>query len=362
MKLAKMKGMRGRFVHIFVVLLGVILSSCAKTQVSGDGKQEIVMDRLQTKADYPEDGVFGIYAYHLPVPSGSARLESWKPDVATAYLQNAAFRYDGSEAAGYDTANKTHKPYYWPLSGSLVFAGYSPHVDESPAVTSVSFSDNISVGRPENPHIIIDFTQNVVPGEMVDLLYFTMMPKSVSKEDSPVSIAFSRAMSKVSISFKDPNGYYRIRNVRLKDCINQGKFYAAVESSGWSPVLSGLSDYVLQEGIAQLSGIETEMPDVLPVPQFLDGFYTTLGAGTGKGVSLAFDLLDKTDENFHTEMEMKLFPREDGEGNVVNANLPSRWQMGMHYTYVFTIEADPIEFDSPSVTVVAYEEETPDTI
>lgn len=362
MKLAKMKGMRGRFVHIFVVLLGVILSSCAKTQVSGDGKQEIVMDRLQTKADYPEDGVFGIYAYHLPVPSGSARLESWKPDVATAYLQNAAFRYDGSEAAGYDTANKTHKPYYWPLSGSLVFAGYSPHVDESPAVTSVSFSDNISVGRPENPHIIIDFTQNAVPGEMVDLLYFTMMPKSVSKEDSPVSIAFSRAMSKVSISFKDPNGYYRIRNVRLKDCINQGKFYAAVESSGWSPVLSGLSDYVLQEGIAQLSGIETEMPDVLPVPQFLDGFYTTLGAGTGKGVSLAFDLLDETNEKFYSEMEMKLFPHEDGEGNVVNANLPSRWQMGMHYTYVFTIEADPIEFDSPSVTVVAYEEETPDTI
>ena len=271
--------MRGRFLLVFVVIYGLFLGACAKTQVVGDDRPEIVMDRLQTKADYPEGGVFGIYAYHLPVPSGSARLESWKPDVATAYLQNAAFRYEDSEAAGYDTANKTHKPYYWPLSGSLVFAGYSPHVDESSAVTAVSLSDNISVGRPENPHIIIDFTQNAVPGEMVDLLYFTMMPKSVSKEDSPVSIAFSRAMSKVSISFKDPNGYYRIRNVRLKDCINQGKFYAAVESSGWSPVLSGLSDYVLQEGILQLGDTEAEMPDVLPLPQFLDGFYSTLGAG-----------------------------------------------------------------------------------
>ena len=357
-----MKGMKGRFVRIFVVLLGFIFSSCSKTQVGSDEKPEIVMDRLQTKADYPEDGVFGIYAYHLPVPSGSARLESWKPDVATAYLQNVAFKYDGSEAAGYDTGNGSHRPYYWPLSGSLVFAGYSPHVDESSAVTAVSFSDNISVGRPENPHIIIDFTQNAVPGEMVDLLYFTMMPKSVSKEESPVPIVFSRAMSKVSISFKDPDGYYRIRNVRLKDCINQGKFYAAVESSGWSPVLTGLSDYVLQEGISQLGDTETAMSDVLPVPQFLDGFYSTLGAGTGKGVSLAFDLLDKTDVNFYTEMEIKLFPYEDGEGNVVNASLPSRWQMGMHYTYVITIEADPIEFDSPSVTVVAYEEETPDTI
>lgn len=357
-----MKEMKGSFVRVFVVLLGFILSSCSKTQVGSDEKLEIVMDRLQTKADYPEDGVFGIYAYHIPVPSGSARLESWKPDVATAYLQNVAFKYDGSEAAGYDTGNGSHRPYYWPLSGSLVFAGYSPHVDESSAVTAVSFSDNISVGRPENPHIIIDFTQNAVPGEMVDLLYFTMMPKSVSKEESPVPIVFSRAMSKVSISFKDPNGYYRIRNVRLKDCINQGKFYAAVESSGWSPVLTGLSDYVLQEGISQLGDTETAMSDVLPVPQFLDGFYSTLGAGTGKGVSLAFDLVDKIDVNFHTEMEIKLFPYEDGEGNIVNASLPSRWQMGMHYTYVFTIEADSIEFDSPSVTVVAYEEETPDTI
>lgn len=357
-----MSVMRGRFLLVLVVISGLFLGACAKTQVVGDDRPEIVMDRLQTKADYPADGVFGIYAYHIPVPSGSPRLDSWNSDDATAYLQNVAFMYNGIEAAGYDTSSDTHRPYYWPLSGSLVFAGYSPHVDESSAVTSVSFADNLTVGRPENPHIIIDFTQNTDPEEMVDLLYFTMMQNSVSKEDSPVPIVFSRAMSKVSISFKDPNGYYRIRNVRLKDCINQGKFYAAVESSGWSPMLSGLSDYMLQEEITQLSGTETKMPAVLPIPQFLDGFYSTLGAGTGKGVSLAFDLLDKTNEKFYSEMEIKLFPYEDGEGNFVNASLPSRWQMGMHYTYVFTIEADPIEFDSPSVTVEAYEEDTPDTI
>ena len=119
---------------------------------------------------------------------------------------------------------------------------------------------------------------------------------------------------------------------------------------------------MLQEEITQLSGTETKMPEVLPIPQFLDGFYSTLGAGTGKGVSLVFDIVDNTDEHFHTEIHMKLFPYEDGDGNVVNENLPSRWQMGMHYTYIFTIEADPIEFDSPSVTVEAYEEDTPDTI
>ena len=346
-----------------LILASVLLASCVKSQTVQDGEpREIVMNRLQTKADYPADGVFGIYAYHIPVPSGSPRLDSWNSDDATAYLQNVAFMYNGIEAAGYDTSSDTHRPYYWPLSGSLVFAGYSPHVDESSAVTSVSFADNLTVGRPENPHIIIDFTQNADPEEMVDLLYFTMMQNSVSKEDSPVPIAFSHAMSKVSFSFKDPKGYYRIRNVRLKDCINQGRFYAAVESSGWSPMLSGLSDYMLQEEITQLSGTETKMPEVLPIPQFLDGFYSTLGAGTGKGVSLVFDIVDNTDEHFHTEIHMKLFPYEDGDGNVVNENLPSRWQMGMHYTYIFTIEADPIEFDSPSVTVEAYEEDTPDTI
>lgn len=176
-----MSVMRGRFLLVLVVISGLFLGACAKTQVVGDDRPEIVMDRLQTKADYPADGVFGIYAYHIPVPSGSPRLDSWNSDDATAYLQNVAFMYNGIEAAGYDTSSDTHRPYYWPLSGSLVFAGYSPHVDESSAVTSVSFADNLTVGRPENPHIIIDFTQNAVPGEMVDLLYFTMMPKSVSK-------------------------------------------------------------------------------------------------------------------------------------------------------------------------------------
>lgn len=56
-----MSVMRGRFLLVFVVISGLFLGACAKTQVVVDDRPEIVMDRLQTKADYPEDGVFGAH-------------------------------------------------------------------------------------------------------------------------------------------------------------------------------------------------------------------------------------------------------------------------------------------------------------
>ena len=188
------------------------------------------------------------------------------------------------------------------------------------------------------------------------------MSTTVDKTDSPLAIEFSHAVSKVSISFKDPNGYYRIRNVRLKNCIDKGSFYASVESPGWNPDLESLSDYEILKALTQLSSSPIDCSLLLPVPQYLDGYYPTLGKGTGKGVSLAFEVVDSSDENFYTEMEYKLYPYEDGEGNKMNEGLPARWAQGTHYSYVFTIQADPIEFDNPSVTVMAYESETLDAI
>ena len=341
--------------------------SCSKVERVLDSLQsEIKMEGVLTKASselYPEGGIFGIYAYYVDAPSGSNRVTNWNTVSAAPYLENVAFKYDGTVAVGWNTSTDSSSPYYWPVSGSMVFAGYSPHIQRSSStISSVTYVDNLSMGRPENPHIVIGFKQNTVPAEMVDLMFFSTMSTTVDKTDSPFAIEFSHAVSKVSISFKDPNGYYRIRNARLKNCIDKGNFYVSVESPGWNPDLESLSDYQIHTDLTQLSSSPVNCTSVLPMPQYLDGYYPTLGTGTGKGVSIAFELVDKTNANFYTELEYKLYPYENGEGVKVNESLPARWIRGMHYSYVFTIEADPIEFDNPSVTVMAYETETSDAI
>lgn len=357
-----------------MITLVLSLSSCVKMQVNGGGKQEIVMNRLQTKADFPSEGVngvFGIYAYHLPVPADSDRLIAWNPDDATAYLENVAFKYDGAVAAGWDPEANSGTggsyPYYWPLSGSIAFTGYSPHSSQTDAITSVTYNPNLS-NNPANPYLAIGFTQETDPEQMVELLYFNTMATTVDKNtgSGKVPLTFNRTMAKVSFSFKDENNYYRIDNVRVSGCINKGVFYASVLNSNWNPDLTSLADYWIQKIEEQepqeLSTNALEMNDIYPIGQILNGVYPTLNGQTGKGVSIVFDLLDKEDDSFKCEIEYKLYPYTDSEGNPKNAYLPERWAMGIHYNYVITINAEPIEFDNPSITVEAFEEVIPDTI
>ena len=349
-----MSVMRGRFLHIFMIALLLSLSSCSKTQVSGDGKQEIAVRCPVVKSEaYPENGIFGVYAFHMPVSAGSNRVENWNASDVTRYLDNVAFKYDGVTAVGWEDG--AHRPYYWPLSGSMVFACYSPFQSESGGtITSVSYNDNLSSGRKENPQILINFAQKDTPSEMVDLLYFTTMNRSVDKTQGSVPVTFSRALSKVAFYFSDANGYYRIDNIKVSNCVNKGVFFAAVETPGWYPDHTALVEYVLVDDSVKELTSEPDNFDVNPllaVPQPMNGEYPTLNVATGKEIVLSFDLLDKEDEHFVYTMNISLNNPD---------NLPVKWEKGVSYSYYINIESDRIEFDEPVVSVMVVD--TPDTI
>lgn len=333
----------------------LVLHSCARMEASSDAvPSEIVMRSPVTKADYPVDGIFGVYAYHIPAPGGSTRLDYWNADDVTPYLQNVAFKHDGTEASGWKDG--AHYPYYWPLSGSMVFTCYSPYISESGgSITDVSYRDNLTTGRKENPNLAVSFVQKTTPAEMVDLLYFSTMQQSVDKTQGNVPVTFSRALSKLSFYFSDPKGYYRINNIRLCNCINKGIFFAAVESPGWYPDLDQLSDYDLVTSAQQLDSAADNfgVHSLYVIPQPMDGEYSTLQDETGMDVILCFDLLAKDDDNFSYAMELNL-------NNPENANIPADWVRGVSYEYYLSIEADLIEFDAPTVSVMVVD--TPETI
>ena len=184
----------------FAILTAVsLVAACAKEK-RVQANQEIVVSPFGTSLTkagtelLETDKVFGIYAYNAACAGGVAWNTSAAWGSATEYLSNVAFAYKDE---GYWGGHET--PYYWPFSGSLMFAGYCPHKDFSDeTVTDVALVPN---KEGNNPYLQIVFIQKTDPSQMVDLMWFDVADvnsgKTATKTDGPINLSFKHALSKV---------------------------------------------------------------------------------------------------------------------------------------------------------------------
>ena len=124
-----------------MLMSALLLFSCAKVnRVQVDN--EIVMSPAGsslTKAvtiPLETSKEFGVYAFYADCAGGTAWNDPQAWAQSTEYFSDAKFAHRDGAWGGSPT------PYYWPLSGSLMFAGYCPHQSVSDAITSVSFEQN----------------------------------------------------------------------------------------------------------------------------------------------------------------------------------------------------------------------------
>lgn len=337
---------------VFLAAAALLCVSCSKTTVI-TVPEEIAFDAFgmpMTRAGYPENGIFGVYACQAGCGVNTAWDASDAWPQASSYFANAAFKNIGGNWAGYDIAQGKPDPYFWPLEGSLMFAGYSPHKDASgETITSVAWNPNredLSVGV--NPYLQIGFTQNTVISEMVDLMWFDVKDvnggSTMTKESGVVNIDFRHALSKVTLNFSgSPQDRYKLTSVKLKDCINTATFYSG-KTAGWMPDLAveKLVDFILLnskvDSKVMLNGW-TSPENLLIIPQYLDGIFPVIGTGSvdmGIDVVLAFTINDGYGSQ---EIEIPL------------KNYTERWVMGKHYVYNIAVNADPIDFGSPNISI-----------
>ena len=133
-----------------IIALGAIaLVACTKTSVSYEQTGEIgfapVVRKNSTKAavqgavqgtTFPEQNIKVFGYYDNSTKPGSSYH---KGNFAVQYLPGVEFAKNGKIWAG---ANDNH--YYWPKTGSMLFAGYSP-VDFAGVVTFNLASNTFSV-------------------------------------------------------------------------------------------------------------------------------------------------------------------------------------------------------------------------
>ena len=339
------------------LLLGSGLFSCTKSE-SALREDEICMRVPTTKATgLSEDEIFGVFLTANDYPGGTAWETAWSGEQS--YVLDAAFKHFDAATLGTaqdfwagcdETGN--HRPYYYPLQGSLLAMGYSPHKDSPKAagtILSVTHNSNLQNQTATNPLLTVDFKQTMDPTKMVSLKYFRPADvnngKSFSKQNSAVPILFHHALCKVQFVFTSNAEWYKISNLRLMGCVNEGTFYNA-NSPGFLPTLSSATNegYLLQETSASLYSRVTS-PELLLLPQYTDGLFTS--GNTGTFIRLEFDITDKdafSAQHVVLSLDSPVSEEAKQDGVIYFTGLTKHWEMGKSYTYNIGINPHPIDF------------------
>lgn len=219
---------------IISIVLGVAaLAACTKTSVSYEQPGEIALAPVtranMTKAaitgtTFPTTNNMGVYAFY-----NAGKLAGTLKDVfldgSAAYLNNVEFvNRTGSGNWGGSTS------YYWPKTGSLVFAAYSPKAAD---LAYDAAKDEFST-KTET-----DYVQSTDLAKTVDLLWSPMTDKSHDKTTISVPMVFNHAMSWVTVQAVAANteseGKFKVKSVKLNGIVNKGTFKTAGATIDWTP-------------------------------------------------------------------------------------------------------------------------------
>lgn len=219
---------------IISIVLGVAaLAACTKTSVSYEQPGEIALAPVtranMTKAaitgtTFPTTNDMGVYAFY-----NAGKLAGTLKDVfldgSAAYLNNVEFvNRTGSGNWGGSTS------YYWPKTGSLVFAAYSPKAAD---LAYDAAKDEFST-KTET-----DYVQSADLAKTVDLLWSPMTDKSHDKTTISVPMVFNHGMSWVTVQAVAANteseGKFKVKSVKLNGIVNKGTFKTAGATIDWTP-------------------------------------------------------------------------------------------------------------------------------
>lgn len=215
---------------IISIVLGVAaLAACTKTSVSYEQPGEIALAPVtranMTKAaitgtTFPTTNDMGVYAFY-----NAGKLAGTLKDVfldgSAAYLDNVLFENrTGKNVWG------GHTSYYWPKTGSLVFAAYSPK------------TAGLAYSAGEDKFSKADYVQSTDLANTVDLLWSPMTATSHDKGTGAVTMTFYHAMSWVTVQAvaanTDSEGKFKVKSVKLNGIVNKGSFETTADGIDWT--------------------------------------------------------------------------------------------------------------------------------
>ena len=310
-----------------VTLLSAAVSCVKSDRIYDNSRSEIDMDpvmSVMSKAiisgtGYPVDVPFGVFATYSSNPAGE-----WTSGPVQSYLENKKFIHKGDNKYGGE------QPAYWPLSGSLVFAGYSPYYPDSGSVSATFDAETKTLS-----------ISNFVSDGQTDLMYF--LPEvsddklvGLNSGASSVPAVFSHALSLVEFNVKgvDNDVTVELKGITFKDIPRMGTLTADASGCNWDEDdLSSYGDlqvFLSDEG--EVLSSETPVTATsLVIP------------GSAVNIDLAYDAVGATS---HAKT-----------GTITPENAVMEWVAGKKYIYNITIRSGFIVIESVTTSYI-YEDES----
>lgn len=315
-----------------IIALGVIaLVACTKTSVSYEQTGEIgfapVVRKNSTKAAvegtaFPDQKI-KVYGYY----DNSTKPGSSYPDgkFAVEYLPGVEFAKNGDIWAG----ATTH--YYWPKTGSMLFAGYSP-VDFA-GVTFTLANNKFSVAECPQPEF----------SATKDLLY-AGYTTSVLGGTAPMT--FSHALSWVTVKAKAAAANeIKITNIK----------FVGLAAKGYS---AGLPEWTVSGTKDQLNVFAPTSAFDVPADTTLVESHKNCGLVFPQTLADAAEIVVSYEMNNGAGQWFAQYPFVKKLNSLKSgADTINKWEAGKHYTYIInfsTIEGGPDSSNeitiNPSIT------------
>lgn len=315
---------------IISIVLGVAaLAACTKTSVSYEQPGEIALAPVtranMTKAaitgtTFPTTNDMGVYAFYnagkvKDTPKGDFLAGS------AAYLKDAKF----VNRAGSGNRGGDGNSYYWPKTGSLVFAAYSPSVAE------------LAYDEQKDEFSATSYVQSEDLSSTVDLLWSPMTAESHDKTTTAVPMVFYHAMSWVTVQAvaanSESNSQFKIKSVELNGIVNKGAFKTAGATIAWTP--STLADDVQNLSVLNNGESYTEIKKMTPaeVLESVEKGTVVIPQSLGDAVTLTVVFSQKMPTGVWSADQKLTFQLNECK---VGAESLNSWDNGKHYIYTLS--------------------------
>ena len=333
----------------FSILAVGALVACTKSEVKFDDASEISFAPVASVATKAEKGAvqgtaylanetFYVWAYWKDIATQSAYTEF---GGAKTYIDQKEFANGGN---GLWVADPS---YYWPKTGSLIFACLSP-VGAPVSSVAHSVTDNKFTFNYNNPN---------QTDQTVDLMWSdctTSHNENTSVGGVPVT--FNHALTwitfKVAGAANDPalNGGYKIESLTINGVNTKGSFDSNLKL--WDN-LDAADNYEVFNSNLMGSALLTERDEILE-----NGYTDANDARIGQPFNgtIVIPQMKEAGEYYTATLVYTNTLGDEDITETVYLNLGQGWEIGKHYTYYIKFSSTKEIQISPSVVDWVHEE------
>jgi hypothetical protein len=249
-------------------------------------------------------------------------------------LENVKFIHNGDNKYGGE------QPAYWPLSGSLVFAGYSPYYPDSGSVSATFDAETKTLS-----------ISNFVSDGQTDLMYFLPALSNSGNyvgtldKNNSVSANFLHALSLISFEIKADqldDGRVTLKTVTLKNANTKGNFSATCASSSGAGTLTWKNQTKTSEYAVASSSLPIALSSSSAIAT-QDLFVPGSNLTNSPVVEFKYDITYNTVDGSGTVVTVT---KEDITSSFTIKDYTAEWEAGKKYVYAVTIGLNRIEFEN----------------